>query len=104
MNAESTVVPRPPVPRPEPSPVLSREWLHCLATSPDGAPLGYFRLVSGETVPRLEIRTDGDSVRLSIPGAYLTTGDKSYDFDSLVMQPDGGVLVRYGDGETAVVQ
>lgn len=84
--------------------ILSREWLHCLATSAEGAPLGYFRLVSGENVPRLEIRTDGDSVRVSIPWAYLTTGDVSYDFEALVMQPSGGILVRYGDGETAVVR
>lgn len=84
--------------------ILTREWLHCLATSADGAPLGYFRLVSGESVPRLEIRTDGDNVRIVIPGAYLTTGDKQYDFDSLILQPDGGILVRYGDGETAVIR
>jgi hypothetical protein len=88
--------------------ILSREWLHCLATNTDGAPLGYFRLVSGDNLPKFEIRTDGDNVRVSIPGAWLSAGgDVTYDFDSLVLQPDGGVLLRYGEGDdlgTAVIR
>jgi hypothetical protein len=88
--------------------ILSREWLHCLATNTEGAPLGYFRLVSGDNLPKLEIRTDGDNVRVSIPGAWLSAGgDVTYDFDSLVLCPDGSVVLRYGDGgdiQTAVIR
>jgi hypothetical protein len=87
--------------------VMSAAWLYELATSMAGVQLGYFRLVSGETPPKLEIRVDGDTVRVCMPGAYLTTGDLKYDFDSLILRPGGGVSVRYyKDGvlETTVIR